>query len=664
MKKILFLLLCCSFFACIKHPTPKPQVTPVLYEFDVSKDMGNLFNFTATYINGDEKIMSERLNSLPWKKQVDVSIPFDAHLEIEFAAKKDIPDKKSYDVGFKGNITQISNLNTASKSKNTRADADGKFRFAITLPNGTSPDDVNLSVAPLKFDKHFAFTFTVDDAFENGWSKIFRLIHGKWIDDEEFFHLGCIPTTGYYPESTLCMTDGCGNDRRFGFGEAIWPTLRNFFGGVAHDPRMQESSTSSIYITWEELRIMLDFGCSVYFHNVDETKYEKMNPEQIGQGYVDDYEKTVEKLGRQMKVLALPDGNKAYLEAAKSFPQIEFTRNSTESGKLIYLNDCGSLKGKETYGGSSTQTVENKLNELATQAASDNPYWVGMTVHRASQEHMDMLTQVYKLYGKAGADNIWAASWDEVYEYQELRYGSSIEKRVEGQTVTFEVTVPERTNFYYHELSFLISGIEGATIIPISENIYGLSYADRNGKMLVNVNFDSELPKRAEKYTAKYEATGLEADKDDARYIVSLLRSELAAPYLARLDHTEPPVILTGITINDGANTVYSRLINVAIDASASATSYRIGETADLSTQPWQDFDGSAVGYTISNGYGSKTVYVQVAGGSRQSTVASATIRYADVPESGTIDRDAVKAYMEKYDGYTYTIDKKISNSK
>ena len=182
--------------------------------------------------------------------------------------------------------------------------------------------------------------------------------------------------------------------------------------------------------------------------------------------------------------------------------------------------------------------------------------------------------------------------------------------------------------------------------------------------MLVNVNFDSELPKRAEKYTAKYEATGLESDRDDARYIVSLLRPELAASYLARLDHTEPPVILSSITINDGANTVYNRLVKVTINASTSASSYRIGETADLSSQTWQAFDGSTIEYTISNGYGLKTIYVQVSNGSRQSTIASATLRYADVPESGTIDRDAVKAYMDKYDGYTFTIDKKILNSK
>lgn len=661
MKKIFLLLLCSSFLACIKHPTPKPQETSVLYSFDVGKDMGSLFDFMAIYVDGDQKTATERINSLPWKKQVDVGIPFDARLEIAFEAKTDIPDKTSYDVGFKGNITQKTIQNKAVNFNETRANDTGMLRFAVTLPVGILPDEVNLTVAPLKFDKHFAFTFTVDDAFENGWSKIFRLIHGKWIDDEEFFHMGCTPTTGYYPESTLCMTDGCGNERRFGFGEAIWPTLRNFFGGTAHDPRMQESSTSSIYITWEELRIMLDFGCSVYFHNVDETKYDKTDPAQIFQGLSDDYHRTVEKLGRRMKILALPDGNKAYLEAATSFPQIEFTRNSTQSGKLIFLNECGSLRGLETYGGESTQSVEAKLRELSKQAVSDNPYWVGMTVHRASQEHMDMLTQVYKLYGKAGADNIWVASWDEVYEYQELRYGSTIEKSVEGQTVTFEVTVPQRSNFYFHELSFLISGTQGATITPVCENIYGLSSADRNGKMLVNINFDPKLPERAEKYTSKYEASGLETDKDDAGYIVSLLRPDLAAPFLARLDYTEPPVVLSGITINEGANMVYNRLVRVAIDASASATSYRIGETADLSSQAWQDFDGSAVEYTISKEYGSKTIYVQVSDGNRQSGVVSETIRYADVPESGVIDRDAVKAYLEKYDGYTYTLDKIIS---
>lgn len=101
------------------------------------------------------------------------------------------------------------------------------IEFSIVLPSGVSADSVNLSFAPLKYDKHFAFTYTADDSVEGAYARIWRRINQKWIDDSEFFHLGNTPTTGYTPEYPLVYTDGCGNDRRFGFSVALWPTLGN-----------------------------------------------------------------------------------------------------------------------------------------------------------------------------------------------------------------------------------------------------------------------------------------------------------------------------------------------------------------------------------------------------------------------------------------------------
>jgi len=621
--------------------------------------MTDLFDFTATYTDENDQEASEAIRTFPWTKRITAQLPFDAHLEIRFDAKERIPDRKSYEVGFHGAVERSDATRTASSSPTlSQTPADGKLRFSVTLPEGVSPHGVDAAIPALKYDKHFAFTLTVDDAMVNAWSRIFPLIHRKWVDDKEFFHLGCSPTTGFVPPTALAMTDGCGNERRFGFGVALWPTLRDNWHP---EGRISEQSTSfyNPYITWEELRRMLDFGVSVHFHNVDETKYGKTDPAQIVQGLSDDYEKTLQKLGRRMKVLALPDGNRFYIEALESFPQIEFARSSL-SRTRIYLNDCGSLRGGETCGGQTTSDISVKLAELAEQAASENPYWVALTVHRPNKEYMDMLTEIHKSYGSAGADNLWAASWDEIYEYQELRYGSTVEKSVSGQTVVFEVTVPQRSNFYYHELSFLIAGAGKAAAAPVSDNIYGFSCADRGGDLLVNVNFDPQLPARAEKYTFEYELSGSETDKDDARYFISMLRPELAEPLLDRIEHPAPPLRINGITINNGAAATCVRDITIDIDAYGAPVCYRAGESADLSALPWQPYDGTPIRYELSEGYGMKTVYLQLASDSRESNIASGAIHYSDVPESGVIDRQAAEQYREIYDGYILTVDKKI----
>ncbi|MEG2023802.1 MAG: hypothetical protein RRZ83_06790 [Alistipes sp.] len=636
-----------------------PQPVPVTYSFYTGKDMGDLFYFTASYVDKDNKIVQERIHSLPWNKTIAINplVPFDAHLEVAFAAKDKYPDKQIFEVGFTGRIGQAE---VATSVANAVVD-EGKLRFSLLLPSDVSPADVNLSIAPLKYDKHFAFTFTVDDAAENAWSRVFAAIHRKWIDDKEFFHLGNTPTTGYIPEHTLTVTDGCGNDRRFGFGVAIWPTYRNAANGMK--PRMQESSQNSIYITWDELRVMLNFGCAVHFHNVDETKYDKMNLAQLAQGFEEDYNKVVEKLGYKMKVLALPDGLQSYFDAGHIYPKIEFTRNSL-AHNLIRLKTCGGLLHKDTYGGEHTSDIGVKLEELALQAASDDPYWVGLTVHRPQFDYIAMLAEVYKLYGKVGADNIWVASWDEVYEYQELRHGATIRKQTDGQTVTFEVSLPDRPHFHFRDLSFLLSGVaKDCTITPLSENIYGMSHAVRNGATLININFNPELVKCAEKYTAKYEASAAQTDKEDALYSASMLRPDLAAPFISRIENRMDRLVLNSIAINGGANTTYNRNVKISCELIGAPTRYRVGETLDLSASEWKPYTPE-IAYILSKGFDYKTIYFQLGTGTVVSEVKSATILYADIPEDGSISREAVRAYQTKYNGYKVVVDKKMNHER
>ena len=265
------------------------------------------------------------------------------------------------------------------------------IEFSIALPSGVSADSVNLSFAPLKYDKHFAFTYTADDSVEGAYARIWRRINQKWIDDSEFFHLGNTPTTGYTPEYPLVYTDGCGNDRRFGFSVALWPTWGNEYNP---DGLIKDTSTNSIYITWDELDLIKDWGVSMLYHNVDERIYDKMKPDEIKKGFVADYEKTLSKINRRMKIMGLPDGNSAYVTAADESPIVDFYRSSLHHLEKIYLKSTGSLYKKRTYGGTNSSANDVKLAELAEQHISDNPYWVGITSHRVDLTRIELLETV------------------------------------------------------------------------------------------------------------------------------------------------------------------------------------------------------------------------------------------------------------------------------
>lgn len=409
------------------------------------------------------------------------------------------------------------------------------------LPDGVSADDVSLRFAPLKYDKHFAFTFTCDDSYVTAFSRFWNLINAKWLDDREFCHLGGVPTSGRVPDRPLAMTDGCGNDRRFGFSCSIWPTWGNE-KNAAFIKELSETGSNSQYISWEELRLLSDFGVSMLFHNVDERVYGKTDPARIAQGLHDDYDKVYEKLGLRMKVMGLPDGNRAYVEAARQSGLVSFTRNSLAWQTRIHLHRCGDLRAGQTYGGNNNSVPAQKLAELAAQAASDDPYWVGLTIHRGDESYAEMLEEVCRLYGREGSDALWVASWDEIYEYVALREGAQVRKIAEGRTVTFEVEMPVEEGFWFRDVSLLVDGLGGeCEAEPLSDNIVGLSQAPRGGGMLVNVNFNARLLALAEKYTAVYEREFTDAALADARYFVSQLLPSLAAPYLQRLGAVAAP---------------------------------------------------------------------------------------------------------------------------
>ena len=503
------------------------------------------------------------------------------------------------------------------------------IEFSVALPSGVSADDVNLTIAPLKYDKHFAFTYTADDSVEGAYARIWRRINQKWIDDTEFFHLGNTPTTGYIPEYPLVYTDGCGNDRRFGFSIALWPTWGNEYNP---DGLIKDSSTNSIYITWNELDLIKDWGVSMLYHNVDERVYDKNNADDIEKGFVADYNKVLEKINRRMKIMGLPDGNAAYVTAADKSPLIDFYRSSLHHLEFIYLKSTGSLFKKRTYGGTNSSVNDVKLEELASQHTSDNPYWVGITTHRVDLSRIELLETIYSLYGKGGDDSLWVASWDEVYEYIQMRLNSIVKKVVSDDTVTWKILVPFSKNYYFKDLSFLVSGITSVDALTVSDKIFGYSYAAHGSGMLVNVNFNELLLDCAEKYTSKFESTLSEDDKTDAYYFVNQLKDTLKAPFVARLSANETAPVLNSILINDGVTVTYDQLVSITLNMTGGLTHYKVGETADLSGASWIVGTSKTFSYQLSSGYASKTVYVQVKNSFGESEVKSSSILYSERP--------------------------------
>ena len=98
-------------------------------------------------------------------------------------------------------------------------------------------------------------------------------------------------------------------------------------------------------------------------------------------------------------------------------------------------------------------------------------------------------------------------------------------------------------------------------------------------------------------------------------------------------DIDDESVELLSISINDGNSSTQERNVSVLLNYTGAAIRYRIGETADLSSATWQNIpEGNMIEYTLSDGFGQKSVYVQISKGQTISDTKSATIEYVSTP--------------------------------
>lgn len=521
-----FLLLVPS---CLKMSYPEV----IMYKLELSGDVLSLFDVRVEFYDSSNLLEKANVSLESWNARVVKTDALVPQMTVFLTAHKSVELKKdTYEMKVSPSIV------TGLSPFQTKAGDAGEItiQFSVPCEGGTM---ATAKVAPLKFNKHFAFSFSVDDSSENGWSKMFALFNGMWIDDIEYFHKGVERTTGYQPEYPLCITDGCGNDRRFTFGEAIWPNSWNTY---VKDGFIQDviTSTYNPYISWVELQIMTDMGNAVYWHNIDDNSHDQSVSQEIVTGLQEDYIKTYSKIGYPLKTLAQPDGNPAYLQAAQDSPLVYVTR-ATTNPEEVPLKNMGSLKKKNIFGGLTGDGLQSKLIELEAQSASDNPLLSGLLAHGPKEEHIDFFNTIYEKYGKKGSDNIWVSSYDEIYEYAEQRSGARISSRKDGSNTVFEVTIPSDEKFIYNELSFIVDGASGAAQ-RISDNLYGFSSAvQKDGSVLVNCRYDKRAVQLAEKYISIYDTTYDQLDKSFAQYLISLLRDDLQKSLTEKLEKVKKP---------------------------------------------------------------------------------------------------------------------------
>lgn len=133
----------------------------------------------------------------------------------------------------------------------------------------------------LKYNKDTLVSFTTDDSNTSSFCRVWAGINGRPVSNK-FYHANQLDA-GDIPVSivdttlskTLGYTDGCGNERRFTHGVAIWPHCLGNAGvtmmDTTSDVTPEATNTYRFmnpYLQWPDLSVMLKYGCSMYYHNI------------------------------------------------------------------------------------------------------------------------------------------------------------------------------------------------------------------------------------------------------------------------------------------------------------------------------------------------------------------------------------------------------------
>lgn len=399
------------------------------------------------------------------------------------------------------------------------------------ITNGTPlPENVNVSIPYLKYNKSWLFILTQDDCKQDAYCRTWAAINGKPLlqNQKQYYNAvnlasGDMPRRVYYLDKTLGSTDGAGNEVRFAFtttlsAEEVW----------MNRPAAPDAFNMYRGLIWDNVREMLNYDVGIAFHDLkadDETDLnELVKHYNIAQNII------IQQLnGRGCKTLTEPSGKRAYIDAARLYDPIKImTAQHRESyaEELIPGAVNSSIEGKVIKRGFYTSTEWMAVIKRLLSKPFNKREALCVGAHGVDSTFIQDLLKLNNEYGKDGDDSMWAPSLEEYYEYTEYRLNTVIEKRVSGDTLKLKITMPTKEYFYFPSITINLDNISISYVKSVSSSdiVTGLSYSGFGGGVMINIDCRKHLSDHATHYVMKFEATGKSFDRADAKYFVRKLK--------------------------------------------------------------------------------------------------------------------------------------------
>lgn len=412
-----------------------------------------------------------------------------------------------------------------------------KTEILIKTRTPLSDRNLHATIPYLKYNKSWLFMLTQDDCKQVAFSCTWAAINGKPLTNKYFYnagHLlwGDLPPDIWYLGKTLGSTNGAGNEVRFAPTTTLAPdqTWMNEKSEILlHYQKNFSRFGVKKGLVWNNVREMLNYGWGIAFHNLVVNNEKDVNV--LIKQYPNAQDSILKHLnGRGCKTLAEPDGNKAYVTAALEYPPIQTMVAQAGTVKLYPFKVTDDLHNVliERWFNDSPNYFKPLIEEQL-QKPKEERMAIYIGVHGTDSDWVNFLLWLNDNYGKDGDDSMWFPSQEEYYEYNYYRtHGAAPQIEViDETTLKLTVDLPSGQYFYYPSVTVNLTGLKKQDIVSIETDnaVSGLSYADFEDKLMLNIDCRKYLTEHATHFVEQYENDKSNAsNKADALYFVNMLK--------------------------------------------------------------------------------------------------------------------------------------------
>ncbi len=352
------------------------------------------------------------------------------------------------------------------------------------------PDDYQVSIAPLKYDKLFAMGAHLDDGAKDIYSHAFQFFNGGEVEGESY--------------SGLCYTDGCGQAYKFKMSSALYPFNDALIIDL-HDPN--DPDLSSFYVTWPEISEMCSNGWGIYNHGLSgsagASDYCLLRARSYTKRMIAQYSN--EDTDLDTKLFVNPDGSS------------DFTSYAMEHGYLAAYRMASDITGYPYY--QSAAGWPQNIGEICRHAMSDeyhplietadfmyaeglegrqgftsffNHNVIGNYGDITFENFMQSWQYIADTYGKDGNDAIWMTTEEEIINYLIVKDHLQIHENLTGNTLELTFSGDIRDDMRFYATSLLVGSDVDIENIVVEGASSSSNNIDFNGKGLINLSWDGK----------------------------------------------------------------------------------------------------------------------------------------------------------------------------